>query len=249
MKRRITALLAVLALCALLCSCRVDVDELRAQHGVWDESGNIVLNGAVYRPFIASDSLNPVVDFESTIYVTEPDIPLLLARSKGDVYSISVDCVFLEYSAHDYYCREDKYDEVQRLLADSPTIDTFRYACYGSGGKVQSVVLNAEQAASLQSMLDTLEWKAGEAYEQPLLDDDYNHLMIWRCSADGWFTEGNPIYVYWVSGKSEYLLETQTMLDYYATCIAYVPTADQAVFKELFKPALDAADKDDWIAW
>jgi len=96
--QRIAIVLLVCCLCIGLGGCKA-LDEARANHAKWSESGTILLGDTEYILVENSENLYPTIDyFESSVHVTEPDVPVLLSFILGEFLYSSKDGVFLESS-------------------------------------------------------------------------------------------------------------------------------------------------------
>ena len=151
-------------LCLSLCGCQ-ELEDMRTAHAVWQEDGSILWNGAVYRELELSDS-NQELDFTYdciTIYVTEPDVPVLLSEMIGDGMDICADGTLIKFYDYrnDYrytlYCREDVYDEVVKKLENGVNLTTYLYY-YWDYEKQTSVpyYLTEEQSKTIHQVLTTV---------------------------------------------------------------------------------------------
>lgn len=154
-KLRIVALISVLLLCLTLCSCNVDIAEMRSRHGKWNADGNIVLNGTVYKPLpecnmLVTNIIGPYyysyplneeeINVSSPYYITESDVPVLLSEDKGTTFFTDKEEIFLQenpyYSYYSYintdssavvYCREDHYDSIVSQIENGISLPHYYY--------------------------------------------------------------------------------------------------------------------------
>ncbi len=112
--KRVSALALAVVLCLALCSCNA-IKEMRASQAFYGENGEIILGGQVYK------SLNTQelpAGLETRIndvgYITESDVPVLLASTFGEWASYNHNKTVIE--AGIYYAREDVYDYVAQLI-------------------------------------------------------------------------------------------------------------------------------------
>lgn len=190
--KKFLALLLAALLCLSLCGC-VDLDAMRSEHAVWQEDGSILWNGAVYR------KLENVVDMDEmefsysyvTIYVTQPDVPVLLSDTLGDPYDVFADGTILGY--YDYrlaevrytwYCREDVYDETVAMLEKGVQLNTYCYYYWDSTQQLNvKYYLTEEQANAIRHVLATVTPVHSDGLEEPIMDEIYlyasdeNHLF------------------------------------------------------------------------
>ncbi len=119
--KRIIVLVLVSLLCLSLCSCQA-IDDLRAQHAIFQEDGSILWNDAKYVPIRQfSDEIWSEYAIESynSVYIniTEADVPVLLAGYFGDIGYVYNDGELI-YHTDDltyervYFCRTDRVDRV-----------------------------------------------------------------------------------------------------------------------------------------
>ena len=162
--KKILKLSLALLLCVVLafsfCSC-VDVDELRNNQGFWANKERTVISfrGAEYKLLPACDEIYvvPSAEWYDPIYITEKDVPVLLAADKGMVAQIGkgaelLVCGIWESDTDKVYCRTDLYD--QKVKA----IESFKlehYCAWGpsyeeNNGK-QGALINQYRLLSEQS--------------------------------------------------------------------------------------------------
>ena len=172
-------------LCLSLCGCD-ELETMRAEHGVWQEDGSILWNGAVYRKLETTLSMGEF-DFTYsyvTIYVTEPDVPVLLSTMFGEGMDVSADGIILEH--YDYwrdedrttwYCREDVYDEMVKKLENGVTLNTYCYY-YWDYDREKSVpyYLTEEQANTMHRILATADPVSSADFDEPIEDELYLYV-------------------------------------------------------------------------
>jgi hypothetical protein len=111
-------LVLLLVLVQLFCLCGCDaLDEMRENQVSANEDGSITWKGTVYKALPYCEYLWVDTEYEA-VYVTEPDVPVLLSPMFADkeLY-ISTQGNFLVDERDDwadwvYYCPEDQYDEL-----------------------------------------------------------------------------------------------------------------------------------------
>lgn len=130
-KRIFALLLTVLLLCSLS-GCKA-LEEMRQNQAFYAENGDILWNGNTYKKLPACEELQPEFDGETSVYVTESDVPVLLSEMVFLAsYSPSNDGRFLmeDYHAEDiFYCEASIYEDVcARIRAPfEPEIVCYRY--------------------------------------------------------------------------------------------------------------------------
>lgn len=83
--KTVLVLLAVVGMLLCLCGC-TGLENMRKNQAFSRENGEILWNGAVYKALPESEYL--FVDtgyFDDTVYLTEPDVPVLLSVFFGNV--------------------------------------------------------------------------------------------------------------------------------------------------------------------
>ena len=154
------ALLLCVGLALSFCSC-VDVDELRNNQGFWANKERTVISfrGAEYKLLPACEEIYvvPSDEWYEPVYITEKDVPVLLADARGMSVEIGkgaelLVCGIWESDTDKVYCRTDLYD--QKVKA----IESFKlehYCAWGpsyeeNNGK-QGALINQYRLLSEQS--------------------------------------------------------------------------------------------------
>ncbi len=251
MKRRLrfaALCLAVCLLCGSLCGCSSGIDELRKQHGILTADGNIVLEGATYRPLIATDAFSPPMDAESWIFVAEEGVPLLVAMNRGNDYCLSEDGVFLcaEYGDdpdNTYYCRSDRYDEVTAQLKNPPAMTRYQhtYMTVDENEYIDDAVyeMTPTEADTYVTICDAGEWSAVST--DTTIFYDRTAVQIIRVSDNGWFSAPEVTIYCPDSWHLDYisLKEDTSQFSFYAT----IDSAWYDELQSLLKPFLDGEEQ------
>lgn len=176
MKKVLSIACLVCLLIPLLCGCNA-LDKLRESQAFFDEEGNVLWNGTVYKKLPGNenkyDEFYPEIDYSNCIYVTESDVPVLLVEGMADVvFRVDEAGIILErgyYYSEDgipyekaYYCREDKYEEMApRFLAPfEPEMYCYEYSYYDfdSYEYIDKIYqLSQEEVATLKRIVETVE--------------------------------------------------------------------------------------------
>ena len=241
--KRIAAAFLVVVQLFLLCGCTA-LDEMRQNHAFVQDK-DIVWNGATYRLLPACDTLCPDADYETSIYATAPDVPVLLSFFYADnVLSPSQDGRFLISFFEDMiYCREDQYEQIKQRIRDGfeTALVCYTYDIFDPEGEY---ILTDEQVAVLELITSTVEPKTmGEGWT---LEYDWS-VMLEACSEDKLFRRYDLDIAR--VGKSYYLLlYTDT-----GTLVFTVPDGCNAQLDEITKAYVTAwesyyePDTEDWI--
>lgn len=218
-------------LCLSLCGCD-ELETMRSEHGVWQEDGSILWNGAVYRKLENTLSMGEF-DFTYsyvTIYVTEPDVPVLLSTMFGEAMDVSADGTILEH--YDYrlveerttwYCREDVYDEMVKKLENGVTLNTYCYYYWDfDRGKNVPYYLTEEQANTMHRILATVDPVLSADFDEPIEDE----LYLYVTDENRMFEQGTDKWL--CITQSRYCIESFDE-------IYVVPMEYNAIFDEIWK--------------
>ncbi len=118
----------VVSLCLTLTGCNM-LDEMRASQGFWQKDATIKFRGAKYLPLPACNALDPNWSLD-IMYVTQPDVPVLLSEIFGDMLDVSEDYTLLCVSTEENvitYCREDRYEEILSKITNGVECNTYCY--------------------------------------------------------------------------------------------------------------------------
>ena len=194
--KKFCKLLAVCCLVSLLlpllCGCGA-LDEMRASQAFYDEEGNILWNGTVYKKLPQGEYFTPVTDYNNRVNVTKRDVPVLLQEMfPEDVLRATEDGLILETSydvfygdESPYYCREDRYAELsQRLKAPfAPDMVCYEYYAYNPETEEYEdkiYRLSDEEWGVLKKILETVEpMQMSEGW-----DLDYDRIVFLEESSE-----------------------------------------------------------------
>lgn len=205
--RRIFVLFLAAVLIFLLCGCDA-LDEMRHNQAYYDADGNILWNGSVYKKLPVCEYLVPPTDYETTVYVTEADVPVLLSGMLClSEYYPSNDSVFLQDDNYEgYYCEESAFEQVRdRILAPFlPEIICYSYDVYEDGSfdfETKDYTLTQEQVDALTYVVENTEPTVMQ--EGMYLDCEWS-VYLYACSQDMVFRNntmdisgsGNTYYVH-----------------------------------------------------
>ncbi len=208
---RISALiLSVLLLCSVFTGCN-RLHEMRQAHATKKEDGNIVLNGNEYKyvPFASRTSLfNFDLVPSSDIYVTEPDVPVLLSENfYENSGAVSEDGKYLYIYNVDYnsvpYCRADEYDNlIERLEAPfEPEVLAYHYYYYDTelGEQVSgNYILSPEEKSAVEEVLALGVTERVENYEE---HEVYSYCHLYECSEDLIFNRSSVYGIEYHNGR------------------------------------------------
>ena len=115
--KRLLAALLLGCLLTCLCGCK-QLDDMRKVHAVQTEDGGVTCDGVRYLPLPVNGYL---FDTVHDIYVTAPDMPLLLSQLFGNYSTATDDGIFLQ-TAGAIYCREDRLAAAREALKDPDAV-------------------------------------------------------------------------------------------------------------------------------
>ncbi len=210
---RITALiLSAILLCSLFTGCD-ELDEMKAQHAILNEDGNIHLNGSEYIPINTVRKASFYFNFNLVqsdyIYVTAPDVPVLLSESH---------CIFTGEASSDgkylytynsknydkvYYCRADEYDShVERLEKPfEPEVLAYHYYYYDTelGEQVSgNYILSPEEKSAVEAVLALDVTERVENYNE---HEVYSYCHLYECSEDLIFNRSGAYGIEYHNGR------------------------------------------------
>lgn len=199
--RSISLILVFLMICFTFCGCTA-LDEMRKTHAVWgnEEKTVIELNGKEYKLLSDCDSLSP--DGDTSISVTESDVPLLLADMFGDYAWISDDEDFIVVDPYDgytqyvdkesetrNYCVSNRYDEVEEQIKNGVNLNSVCYEYYTYDFEADDYITKYYKLTEEQifAISDAIQY--GETALFINEDDIVYDIMLYVCSDDMLFKE------------------------------------------------------------
>lgn len=231
----VLVLLLVVAQLFLLCGC-IPLDEMRENQAFFDENGDILWNGSTYKLLPSSELLLPEIDYETSVWVTQPDVPVLLSAVMADVWlSANKDGSILESMyEYQYYCREELYDSLcARMENFTPDLVCYSYDVFDEENyefDTQYYVLSQEQCEVIELVTQTVEPTAMD--NSWYLDYEWS-VYLEECSED-MLLRRNSLDIA-VNGDTYYLLlytDTQTLA-------FTVPDGCKAAFDEIVSTYLE----------
>lgn len=159
--QRVLSMLLVCCLCVGLTGCGA-LDEARAHHAKWSETGSVLHGGTEYLLLEEAEYLYPSIDYLSDpLYVTEPDVPVLLSFFLQELFYGSANGIFLEnFETGQLYCRADHYAEVTQKLKNGFVTVGYCYNYYTYDEETYDYVehtyrLTDEEVAAVDAVLAT----------------------------------------------------------------------------------------------
>ena len=190
MKKKILAVVLALTMVLVLCGCDT-LDQLRLQRAEYDWK-DIVHQGVTYKKLPVCPALNPQIDYESKVFVVEPDVPLLLieTESLARFYKSKDGNFLMHYNMESVYCREDMYEQLnQKILKGWEYTKTYyEYYVYD-----EEVPWEYEEYRYMltQEQIEALEFLVANVEPQTLGDGVYLQsdwsVRLTECSEDELF--------------------------------------------------------------
>lgn len=214
--RKILALIALCAmLCCVLCSCN-KLDSLKARQAFWNGNDNwfsdINYNGQVYKKIPQASTINTnVIETSNMVYITEPDVPVLLSGPYGECGYTDFDNRIIErYTASSnspiYYCRVDIYDDVYKSLKESDfsyyCAHKFEYNDDINEYEGETVLLDRDAAQAIDNTLNTAKGKKCHEYTDYMLSID-------KCDKYGLFCDTTGLLVHIIKEDSQCYIYTE----------------------------------------
>lgn len=191
--KRMKKLIAALLLCVLVLSCAgcANLDEMKANHAVWTDEEQTALewNGATYKKLPTSSALEIWDHSEKNVFVTAPDVPVLLIEQFGSPLNCSKDEVLLQsihWSENDYpvfYCRADRYDELVKQITEGVQMPKIIYTYWSFEDDLNHMVCFTDaQKQAIETVLKTNPISLGyngynEEYSIDLYRSSENHIF------------------------------------------------------------------------
>lgn len=182
------ALVLVSCLLCGLCGCNA-LDEMRRNQAFYQSNGTVLWQGSTYKRLTVPVLLSPEWNRETIIYLTEPDVPVLLSTSvMNAMLFVSEDGRFImEYTNPDrVYCREDCFDEIQKRLFEAFKPEVYCYFYYTEDpatGEYEEQIykLTEEQVEAVGLVRNTIEPTVVGYYEKP---QGSISVQLYACSED-----------------------------------------------------------------
>ena len=177
----------LIMLLSTLTGCQ-ELDDMRSTHAVWTEKGvhdSITFNGVEYKRINVENAPDVFEIDARIIHVTEPDVPVLLASSKSELFDISEDenfmCGYMPYetyvadsvsdaitnniltkaygSSGDYwlFCKADLYDDVMKEIKDGIEYTDYGYQYTNVDGISSYYYLTDEENDAVNKIIKEVE--------------------------------------------------------------------------------------------
>lgn len=161
----IFVLLLVLAQLFVLSGCAA-LDALRKNQAFYDQNGDILWNGSTYKQLPDCPDFYPEISYETTVYVTEPDVPVLLSGIFSLAsYTPSEDCLILlaDDDVNLYYCEASIYEDLCARIREPfvPELVCYSYDVFDEDSYAPSdtayYTLTPEQVEMITTVVENTE--------------------------------------------------------------------------------------------
>ena len=254
MKKRIKAialLCAIAVLAVTLCSCRA-LDSAREHQAFYKDSthNEIILGDQTYRKIDSGNKefifVENHIKYYESFYVTEKDVPVLLASYNGETLKTNEDkSIVYTYDIYTYdtdketwYVREDLYDEYVYAI-ESAVLDHYYYSYYDypeddywNGGKETNVILNDEITEIINRTLSIPDDKKVNYSD----DEYYSSTKVYLYSCDKDMRIKNSVKIELIYDGFDYYVWNGNTFDEKSLCP--VDEKDISVIKSFFKTVL-----------
>lgn len=195
--RKFVSLLVVSLLILSLCGCTME--SAKSTHATWNKERNIEWQGKEYMLLASVDEgLCPEVDYETSVFVTEADVPTLLQYMLGEHMDVSVDEKFL-IGWEFVYCRSDCYEDMATTLEQGSEMNGYCYE-YWEESEISEFYTLDENQVNIINDIFTKTIPVEMEYDE-LYSDAWEYLgdvqscsedMLFRIFAfEVWFLDGN----------------------------------------------------------
>ena len=235
--KRILVLLVALSLVFVFCGCD-GLDEMRNAQAFSNVDGTITWQGNTYKLLPSRTYFNPDISNSTPVFVTEPDVPVLLSTMFAEkTFYATMDNKILvsTYGETTHYCIDSEYDAMcERLRAPfEPEIVCYQYGFYNEETgyyETRYYTLTQEQVDAVNLVIETVE---PTVLSDGMYIDTWYAIRLEECSKDMLFRKDAMHISY--SG-STYYIELYTPME--STLFA-VPAGCNAIFDEIFKAYLE----------
>ncbi len=159
-KLRTAAVLLVICLMVACFSGCTSLDELKAQHAVWnDEDQNSILwQGEeyvyLYQETYEETPYSPIDGWNSPIYITDPDVPTLLADSYGLWGDVSIHGNYLSCNSR-VFCKADQYDALKVYIDNGLPTDQYGYSYFDyNKGEMTVSIFSKEESRKFDTIIE-----------------------------------------------------------------------------------------------
>lgn len=194
LKRWCMALTALL-LCVSLCGCN-ELDQMQAAHGIRVDKKTISWNGYTYT-LLEGYWTGLMAEHAGSVFVTEPDVPVLLSQMFGEIYSVNSGGTLLStyFTYHDeilgeagekIFCRSDLLEWLEDAFINGYDLETYKFEYWDeAAGDSRVYTPTADQMKAVETVLKTVDPFAVEEY----YPSDDSCITLYGYSAHGLFVE------------------------------------------------------------
>lgn len=231
MKKLVSLLLIVLFVLSL-CGCTMD--SIKESRATWiDKSKTIDWQGEEYVLLAPSyEDIQPILDYESLVYVTDEEVPLLLQTILGENMHVSLDGKFL-VGWEWVYCRKDCYSEMLQCLEAGADMDGYCYEYWDENNSNAYYQLSDSEVQKLNDILVQMTPDSKVADEFYDAEEVVWLLDVEMCSDDMLFR--SIFFEVWENEGEYYFVSFDETSD--EQIIYKVPASNVKKIKDIFKLA------------
>ncbi len=218
----------------LLTGC-VSLQDLKDDHAIWADASKktILCQGKeyVYLTNYLESYFSPKYDPIRFLYVTEPDVPTLLAAYEGDYADISEDGKFI--CIYDkIFCIKEEAEEMKEYVQEKGALDRYGYEYYSKDDYEELFfhMLTKEESQKLETIIEKSD--TTKNYE-----DYYWVTQMIQCSEDGMFRKYMEMELC-ITDKGAYILEQYGEEGRYAQYT--IPAEYYGIIEDIFADAIEA---------
>lgn len=199
----LTVVLLISTICLIFSGCDV-IDKMRKNQAFLIDSSTVEYDGEKYVLLPFCDYLQPQGSIDFDIYITEPDVPVLLSDMLGEIAYINDDCTIITcYGDYEdkYYCRADKYNETLEIINKGFESTGYCYSYYDHiNSKTKYYCFTDEENFAIIDILNTVEQtvlpsEINVNYEYITDLEIYSHNLNFRKDSVSLCMSGDKYYI------------------------------------------------------
>ncbi len=253
----IVLIIALLMLCLCLTGCS-ELDTMREQQAFWTEKGSIdsiTYNGTEYKILPGNNHPIPLGYKHNPIFVTDPDVPVLLSNEFSTYMNLSDDGNFLTGFVYPYpkttyisdegteatYCKADIYDEVIAKINEGIEYTSYCYQYWIYDDEADSdecyyYYLTDEEADAINKVAEEV---------KPVFDSEIPYETLWlapleKVSEDNYFVKSSFELYYDDYDDTYYLVSFSPSLETHSHY--EVPKKMNDIFDKISEKAIEGND-------
>ncbi len=227
----ISLVLVIITFCTILCSCDA-LDEMRASQGFWWKDGTIHYDGNTYVKLPVYTELNSsAYGYDSSIFITEKNVPVLLSQEFGSYRNITKDGVVIDGNG-ELYALAGKYAQVVKEAEKvvRGEFDKYTIEYYDNYDTEMEITCTSHDVGVIKSIIN----------DENIIDFDSGSMKrsihIYCSSDNGYF--GHYYGSIHLLKDGEYVVEENQK--HYGQSIYLVPEKYQKDIEDIFSRCVDS---------